>query len=191
MIKTRHRWSWFFAAGAISIASSDVAVYKMGYTILVGWTWEWPLFGTFLIVRVFDVIRKSRSQREFDQRAVASRRVLNYYKTFVLYGTPGMILVYFATRVLETIYLGMLVACAIQRNATTGPFIAMSAIMCTSVVLQFYAGYILVIFTLRRRRILAKEEKFDGSKESTAADKKPQGKSKSITPASSETNLSH
>ena len=48
-------------AGAVSTGSADVAIFKMGYTILVGWTWEWPLFASFLIVRVCDVVLGSQN----------------------------------------------------------------------------------------------------------------------------------
>lgn len=130
-------------AGAMLFLSSDVAVYKLVYTALAAWTWEWPMFVTFLVARTYDASTQDGK--------LGSSTFMAIYCPFILYGTTFMILIYFATRIIEVVFMGMLVAGAVERNATTGPVIGVIMIMTIAVSLQFYSGWIFAVFSMRRR----------------------------------------
>mmetsp|Transcript_4577 Transcript_4577/g.11645 ORF Transcript_4577/g.11645 Transcript_4577/m.11645 type:complete len:1105 (+) Transcript_4577:142-3456(+) len=138
-------------AGALLIASSDVAVFKMVYTALTGWTWEWPMFLCFFVSRTYDAQTR-------DGKNLSDGTFYTFYRLFVFYAMPIMVVIYFATRVIEVVYMGMIIAAVVDRNAATPTVKGVIAIMAVAITLQFYSGYILAVFCSRRRnRIVALE----------------------------------
>jgi hypothetical protein len=135
-------------AGALLIASADVAVFKMVYTGLTAWTWEWPMFVCFLVVRTYDACAQ-------DKDTIIYHAFESFYRPFVLYGMPMMIVIYFATRVIEVVFMAMIIVGVFDRHAATPTVIGVIMIMAIAVTLQFYSGYILVVFSLRRRNWMA------------------------------------
>ena len=67
---------------------------------------------------------------------------------------PVMVVIYFATRIVEVVYMGMIIIAVVDRDAATPTVKGVIVIMAIAITLQFYSGYILAVFCSRRRNCL-------------------------------------
>ncbi|CAB9499617.1 Prostaglandin G/H synthase 2 [Seminavis robusta] len=153
----------FFAFGILYTYAADVAVFKMGFTVLTAWLWEWTMFLAFFVMRVFDATYETWRQCPGDDGlCVQQTRMFQSraYRCMVFYGLPLLTIGYFATRILEAVVLVQLFICSLQRgvphSSAAASFWALSAIACLLVGLQLHAGLLLTGLYQRRKRPLVK-----------------------------------
>ena len=156
----------YFAMTMNFVASTDIAVFKIGSTLLTFWFWEWPLFAAFLVVRIHDAIGHAENwavqQQDRKTPCSVTRSAHPVYKVCILYGLPLLVILYFASRFLESAYIFMLVVCIIQRNVTTAAVWVQATLAMLAIGLQYHAGYILIKFALKRKASLMKDDVSSG-----------------------------
>ena len=142
-----------FLMGILTCVSADVAVFKLSSTLLFGWAWEWTLFLSFLGVRALDATQHVGQHRRRCE-------TLYYYRVFVQYCLVALALLYFASRCIEIVALGQIIACGLHRNTARGYFSTAAVLSVVAAGIQLQAG--LAIPSLRRRRLGAMAQSSDG-----------------------------
>ena len=130
--------------------------------------WEWPLSSAFVVLRIWDAIEpKETWTHHQDGCDPYSTHKQPGYRNFVTCVLPVLVVIVFATRLLETIYIFMMMICLVQRGLSSAAIWVQISVTIVAISLQYHAGYVLVSFYVRWKAALLTSAMFIGLEEMT------------------------
>lgn len=143
-----HHLGFFFMV-LLAIGSRHVGVFKLAYTLLAMWAWEWPLYAIYATARLLEGMLGNCGAPNTQDR------VYQTYCAFFRRVAPIGMAIYVATRILEVVIIVLLATCGCR----DGLFWLALSVSLVLVVLQVNAGLELLRFCQRRLLAMVKRRR--------------------------------